>query len=176
MGCPFSRTRETTVLAPSADVPTTCHSPGGCLLFLITDQHRPDHTGFGGRGNPEGWDLCLVGVPAYHGMQGESLVPILDDKDARVRDSIVIEEDELFDMAGVGEHLRMRTLVTEDTRLSFYHGSDQGERFDLANDPAELSNVLAEPAARERRAELTEQLSRRVMAYAARAPKPTFFA
>lgn len=120
--------------------------------------------------------LELAGIPAYHGMQGESLVPVLDDPANRVRDSIVIEEDELFDMAGVGEHLRMRTLVTEDARLTLYQGAEQGELFDLENDPGELSNRFAEPTARERRAELTEQLARRMMAYADRAPKPTFFA
>jgi hypothetical protein len=93
-----------------------------------------------------------------------------------VRDSLVIEEDELFDMAGVGQQLRMRTLVTEDARLTFYQGSEQGELFDLANDPDELENRFAEAAWRERRAELTERLARRMMEYADRAPKPTFFA
>ena len=48
---------------------------------------------------------------------------------------LVIEEDELFDMAGVGAHLRMRTLVTEEARLTFYHGSEQGELFDLETAP-----------------------------------------
>jgi len=120
--------------------------------------------------------LELAGIPAYHGMQGESLVPILEDPIARVRDSVVIEEDELFDLAGVGAHLRMRTLVTEDARLTFYQGSEQGELFDLSNDPGELENRFAEHEWKERRAELCEVLSRRMMEYADRSPKPTYFA
>jgi arylsulfatase A-like enzyme len=120
--------------------------------------------------------LELSGVAAYHGMQGTSLVPLLDDPSERVRDSLVIEEDELFDMAGVGGHLRMRTLVTEESRLTFYQGTEQGELFDLANDPGELVNRFAEPEARSLRADLTERLSRRMMEYADVAPKPTYFA
>lgn len=109
-------------------------------------------------------------------MQGTSLVPLLDDPSERVRDSLVIEEDELFDMAGVGEHLRMRTLITEEARLTFYQGSEQGELFDLKNDPGEMSNRFSEPDARSVRAELTERLSRRMMEYADVTPKPTHFA
>ena len=93
-----------------------------------------------------------------------------------MRDSLVIEEDELFDMAGVGDLLRMRTLVTEDARLTYYHGSEQGELFDLRNDPGEMVNLFATLQAKSRRADLTEQLFRRMMDYADRAPKPTHFA
>jgi arylsulfatase A-like enzyme len=120
--------------------------------------------------------LELAGVSAYHGMQGESLVPLLVDPQARVRESLVIEEDELFDLAGTGSHLRMRTLVTEDARLTLYHGSEQGELFDLRNDPQELANRFAESGWSGRRAELLEQLARRMMEYADVSPKPTHFA
>ena len=120
--------------------------------------------------------LELAGVPDYHGMQGVSLVPVLDDPRARVRDSLVIEEDELFDMAGSGGHLRMRTLVTEDARLTLYHGSEHGELFELRDDPQELVNRFAAPDARSRRGELGERLARRMMEYAEVSPKPSFFA
>jgi hypothetical protein len=33
----------------------------------------------------------------------------------------------MADLLGVGRSLRMRTLVTEDTRLTLYAGSDEGE-------------------------------------------------
>lgn len=120
--------------------------------------------------------LELAGVPAYHGMQGVSLVPVLDDPEAKVRDDLVIEEDELFDMAGTGGHLRMRTLVTDDARFTLYHGSEQGELFDLCSDPAELDNRFAIPGDRGRRDELGERLAYRLMQYADTSPKPTFFA
>jgi hypothetical protein len=70
----------------------------------------------------------------------------------------------------------MRTLVTEDARLTLYHGSEQGELFDLRNDPQELANRFAESGWSGRRAELLEQLARRMMEYADVSPNPTHFA
>jgi len=120
--------------------------------------------------------LDLAGQPAFHGMQGRSLLPLLEDPQARVRDQVVVEEDEMFDLLGVGGPLRMRTLVTEDARLTLYQGTQDGELFDLARDPDERDNLYAASAARDQRAALTEQLARRLMDYADEAPKPNFVA
>lgn len=120
--------------------------------------------------------LALAGVPAYQGMQGTSLLPLLDDPSASVRDHVVVEEDEMFDLAGIGQPLRMRTLVTEDARLTLYQGSTRGEVYDLARDPFELANLWDEPAAFARRADLCERLARAQMALADTSPKPNFLA
>ena len=120
--------------------------------------------------------LELAGVPAYHGMQGASLVPVLADPGARVRDHVLVEEDQMFDMAGVGQPLRMRTLVTEDARLTLYQGAERGELFDLARDPRELVNLWDDAGAGALRAELALRLARAGMQVADTSPKPTFLA
>lgn len=120
--------------------------------------------------------LDLAGLPAYYGMQGASLAPLLDDPSGSVRDHALVEEDQMFDMLGVGQPLRMRTLVTEDARLTLYQGVDHGELFELGRDPDEMTNLFARPEARDLRVHLTERLARLLMEYADASPRPTFMA
>ena len=115
--------------------------------------------------------LDLVGVPEFHGMQGHSLAPVLDDPAVSVRDEVLVEEDEIFDLARLGCPLRMRTLITADGRLSLYSGSDQGELFDLRNDPHELENQYGR-GVQGLQSELVDRLARRLMETDDRAPKP----
>jgi arylsulfatase A-like enzyme len=117
--------------------------------------------------------LDLAGLPAFHGMQGTSLVPLLDDPAASVRDHVLIEEDEIFDIARVGQPLRMRTLQTAAARLSLTQGSELGELFDLERDPLELDNLFGRAEARDLQAHLTEALARSMMETADVSPKPT---
>ena len=67
----------------------------------------------------------------------------------------------------------MRTLITEETRLTVYQGYDSIELFDLTNDPEEMNNLL-EPSTL--RNEMTERLAKALMANDDVSPKPTAFA
>jgi len=102
-------------------------------------------------------DLC--GAEAYEGMQGHSLRPVLDDPTVSLREHILVEEDEPFDLARLGQPLRMRTLISAEGRLSIYRGSDQGELFALDEDPDEMVNRYADPGAAALRADLFERLA-----------------
>jgi arylsulfatase A-like enzyme len=103
--------------------------------------------------------LDLAGAPHYHGMQGHSLLPVIDDHDASVRDRVLIEEDRLyFPMARFDHGPRMRTLVTQDARFTVYQGAGYRELFDLSADPGELDNLAEDQDARGLRAAMTEQL------------------
>lgn len=152
----------------------------GCIrvpLLIATPRHRPGVcSSLAGSIDLAQTFLGLADVPGYHGMQGTSLVPLLEDPKTRVRDDVLVEEDELFDIVGAGSHLRMRTLVTEDARLTLYQGAELGELFDLDSDRLELSNRFHETAARDLRYALTERLTRRMMECADEAPKPTHVA
>ncbi|MEM7336951.1 MAG: sulfatase-like hydrolase/transferase, partial [Chloroflexota bacterium] len=85
--------------------------------------------------------LELAGCQPYVGIQGKSLKPILEDKNAVTRDTVFIEEDLPFDMLGVGQATSIRTLITQDTRLTVYAGATHGELFDLETDNSEIDNV-----------------------------------
>ena len=116
--------------------------------------------------------LELAGGEAYLGMQGTSLVPLLDEPAKRVRDHVLVEEDEMFDMVGSGQPLRMRTLVTDEARISLYRGETEGELSDLESDPDELHNLWNQRDASALRALMTEKLARYLMHYDDASPRP----
>lgn len=119
-------------------------------------------------------DLC--DLPEFHGMQGTSLLPVLDDVAATVHECLLIEEDELFDLYGTGHGFRMRSLVTADGRLSRCAGTEVGELYDHRADPDEIDNRFALDAGRALRADLTERLASELIRVADEAPLPTHFA
>jgi arylsulfatase A-like enzyme len=120
--------------------------------------------------------LELAGAPEYYGMQGVSLTPLLDDPKAQVRNHVLVEEDEMFDMARVGGPLRMRTLIRDDARLSIYRGTDEGELFALDSDPDEMTNLYGVDSARDLQADCAAELARHLMEYADSSPIPTHMA
>lgn len=103
----------------------------------------------------------LVGVTPFEGMSGCSLVPVLDDASAAVREEVLIEDD--FPGALVTKArlpAKTRSLVTADMRLT-RHSSGEEQLFDTAADPHELSPLgLSDPA---RRAEMYERLVEAMM-------------
>tara|TARA_Y200000002_G_scaffold168847_1_gene139264 strand:- start:13119 stop:13448 length:330 start_codon:yes stop_codon:yes gene_type:complete len=109
-------------------------------------------------------------------MQGHDLTPILREPASQVRDHVLVEEDQLFDLAGLGQPLRMRTIVTSDTRLTRYAGSSSGELYDLAADPDEMQNLDADPRFAKLRAATMEQLADSLVDHADRDRRPTFMA
>ncbi|MDW3217143.1 MAG: sulfatase-like hydrolase/transferase [Acidimicrobiales bacterium] len=93
-------------------------------------------------------DLC--GVAGQQGMQGTSLVPVLDDPTATVRDQVLVEDDFPSSKDSRPVPIKTRTLVTEQYR--FTRDSDGFEMlYDLDADPDELDNLSvlgADPALR----------------------------
>ena len=85
--------------------------------------------------------LNLLKVKEHHhppGMQGFDISPILEDPNARIRDSVLIENDE-----EIGQlESRLRHLVTEDYKVTVYEGVENfGDIYDRRNDPYELNNL-----------------------------------
>lgn len=89
--------------------------------------------------------LELAGCPGHHGLQGESLVPLMSGAVRAVRTELVIEEDHHDRPAGLPFAPRMRTVVTDRLRLTRYHPSRIGELYDLQEDPDERRNLHDHP-------------------------------
>jgi arylsulfatase A-like enzyme len=109
-------------------------------------------------------DLCGVPIPEgprpveslipveIDAWAGRSLRPNLEGGEVAGRDGVLVEND--ADYLG----LRLRTLVTERYRLTWYAGQPYGELFDLQEDPQELYNRWDDAAYRSVRDELVAHL------------------
>ena len=95
--------------------------------------------------------ICdILGVPHPEGIQapvGRSLAPIVADPQAGHRDVV-------HAMVLEGQMARSR-----DLKLNFY-ADDTCELYDLADDPGEMVNRYDDPAYRDRRQELLEEIAR----------------
>jgi arylsulfatase A-like enzyme len=113
-------------------------------------------------------------VQPYNGIQGVSLLPILEGTTAIVaRDSMVIEDDQQRAVFGLPSGSRMRTLVTQRWRMTIAQDDTYGELYDLQSDPHEMDNLFEDAAHRGVRAELMEKLAYRQMELADRSPLPS---
>ena len=112
-------------------------------------------------------------IAPYNGIQGKSLMPLIDGAPDDPAADIVVEDDQQRTILGFDEPPRVRTLVTQGWRMTLYHGVDWGELYDLENDPSELVNLWDDPSAGDARAECMERLARQQIALVDRSPMPT---
>ena len=117
--------------------------------------------------------LDRVKVQPYNGIQGVSLLPVLEGAGATIaRDSMVIEDDQQRAVFGLPSGSRLRTLVTQRWRMTIAQDDRYGELYDLQNDPGEMDNLFEDAAHRGVRAELMEKLAYREMELCDRSPLP----
>ena len=112
--------------------------------------------------------LGLTGTPGYDDIQGHDLSPILTDPSATVQDSLYVEEE--FPQAPLFPFpvpARVRTIITDNGRLTRFAGTDEGELYDHSTDPLERRNLWNDPAAAPLRQDLTDQLLDQTMIHAA---------
>ena len=84
--------------------------------------------------------LELCGVPEHQGMQGRSLVSVMDDPAAAVRDTGLVEEDMPGSEVRGVMPIKTRTVVTD--RYRYTRDSNGFEMlYDLVDDPDELTNL-----------------------------------
>ncbi|HMH50625.1 MAG TPA: sulfatase-like hydrolase/transferase [Candidatus Acidoferrum sp.] len=120
--------------------------------------------------------LARAGVPAFNGIQGASLLPLIAGGATTLRDELLIEEEGQRLYLGFSGRVRMRSLVTTRHRLSVYDGVPWGELYDLGDDPHETSNLWDDPSAAKLRAELMARLARAMLAGAETSPYPSALA
>jgi arylsulfatase A-like enzyme len=117
--------------------------------------------------------LDRVGLAAFNGMQGRSLLPATRGDASAGRDEMLIEDDGQRTYLGFAEPTRARTLVTRRWRLSLYDSAEWGELYDLEADPQEANNLWDDPCHTRRRSEIMERLARQLIAGNDRSPSPT---
>ena len=102
--------------------------------------------------------LDRVGLTPYHGMQGESFLPVINGADSD-RDAVMPEFNDLGARLGFSRPARVRSLRTGSWRFTLYQGEAWGELYDLESDPWETDNLWDSAAHAGIRAELTLQLA-----------------
>ena len=109
------------------------------------------------------------------GMQGCDISPILKDPSVKVRDHCIIEEDEDAHKATKQDqyrNIRVRTMITEDYRITFYEGWEgTGDLYDLKNDPHELINLWHDKDYKEIRDNLVYKMFHEILNLQDRFPK-----
>lgn len=83
---------------------------------------------------------------------GHNALPSLTGDRSRHREDVLIEC--VDDPKG----LRLKTLVTKDRKLTWYHGHDFGEFYDLSVDPSEKQNLWNDPARNEEKSRLLARI------------------
>ncbi len=86
--------------------------------------------------------LDLAGIRPYDGIQGRSLVPVLDDPEATVRSHVLIEDDisaALARLVPIPE--KTRTVIGDDGTKYTRHTTGEEQLFDLVADPDEMSPI-----------------------------------
>lgn len=110
--------------------------------------------------------LDLAEVGAFRGMQGHSLVPLRDDPSLPHRDAVLIEEDQPSGIDGLPGPVRIRTLVTDEARLTLYHDQPFAELYDHRTDRHETLNLAGEPASAGLEARMRARLLHEVLSLA----------
>lgn len=109
--------------------------------------------------------LDLTGAKPFRGIQGRTLRAVLEERTSTARDAVLIEEDQPISIDGLPAPLKIRTVVTEQGRLTRY-SAGIAELYNHETDPTELTNLIDETEGASLKAGLTERLLDEVVAVA----------
>lgn len=113
-----------------------------------------------------------AGLHGFDGMQGRSLLPLMDAA-GEGRECVLIEDEAHGPDVGLEGHIKVRTLVDGRFRMSLYSGQDWGELYDLHEDPEEQINLWDDPSHEVIRGHLTELLAQEMIRSSETSPRPS---
>ncbi|WP_407495664.1 sulfatase [Pseudooceanicola sp. MF1-13] len=142
--------------------------------FVWYDPRTPEHVGTVRNDLASSLDvaptfLAAAGIDCFSGAQGRDLF----DATQPEPQGLLIEEESQRPILGMEHPLIMRSLVTQDWRLTLSAANDNHEMVHLSEDPDETRNLWDDPAHTENRQALTELLALRLIELADRTPLPT---
>jgi len=97
--------------------------------------------------------LDAAGVPIPQGVQGKSQVPLL------CGEADMVSDWALVDFA-ISEKLHQQTLVHKDFKLVVYKHTDDGELYDLQNDPDQYDNLYHREEFLQKKLAMLQKLAR----------------
>ncbi|GJL84125.1 MAG: sulfatase [marine bacterium B5-7] len=103
--------------------------------------------------------LERTGITPFHGMNGRSLLGLMQEETPPWRSHVIVEEEQHDGVLGHDGPLRLRTLVTDRFRMTIYADQKWGELYDLHDDPNELQNLWDDPGASALRADMMYELA-----------------
>ncbi len=112
--------------------------------------------------------LARAGIQPFNGIQGRDLYS------SPPPEAVIVEEDSQRVMTGFDRPQRVRTIVTDQYRMSLREGEDWDELYDLSSDPGEIANLFAQQSSQTVRSELTEVMLRRIIELQDRSPLPAY--
>lgn len=117
-------------------------------------------------------------IEPYNGIQGRSLLAAArgesgDKEDGNAPDCMIVEDDQQRQYLGFDNLPRLRTIITDDWRMTISRGNEWGELYNLADDPHEMQNLWDDPGGAAAKARLMEQLAYKQMELVDRSPLPT---
>ena len=112
--------------------------------------------------------LARAGIQPYNGIQGRDLHSTMPPE------AVIVEEDSQRTMTGFDRPQRVRTVITDQYRMSLREGEDWNELYDLSVDPGEVNNLYDQPSAQAARHELSEIMLRRMIYLQDRSPLPAY--
>ena len=119
--------------------------------------------------------LQSAGVVPFNGMQGR---PFIDGDGNAItsRDCVLIEDEVQTLLPGSSVRGRVRTLLAGGWRISVHDGIDQGELYNLDDDPDEATNRWNDPPSQPMKRSMLERLVREMIAHSETSPVPEFAA
>lgn len=117
--------------------------------------------------------LDRVGLQAYNGIQGKNLLKESVESNDELDECILIQEDQQRNVFGFDSPPRVHSLVTEEWRLTLYDGLEQGELYNLINDPLENNNLWGDKHSEKIKSELLELFVRKCIDGVDKSPVPT---
>jgi len=102
--------------------------------------------------------LARAGLAPCAGMQGKDLTKLLFGGEFTPHDGILIQQQTTIPLPGDNQHMRVKTFVDREWRISYYSGKDWGELYNIKEDPGEIYNLWSSSEHQSIRLELMRRM------------------